>query len=77
MPGICNKSQVLMQSLAAVSLALVGRSNGDDKLIKSSFEVYGAALKGLRGVLKKETDSKHTQDTLASMMAMTTYEVSL
>lgn len=74
MPSISNKSPVLTQSLAAVSLSIVGRSNHDEKLIKRSFEVYGSAIKSLRGVLRRE-DGNHSQDTLASMMAMTVYEV--
>lgn len=75
MPSITDKSQVLTQSLAAVSLSIVGRSHRDEKLIKRSFEVYGSAINSLRGVLRRH-EGKHTQDTLASMMAMTVYEVS-
>ena len=74
MPGICDKSPVLAQSLAAVSLAIVGRTNSDERLVKQSFEVYGLALKGLQKALAPNASS--SQDTLAAMMAMTTYEVS-
>lgn len=73
MPGICDKSQVLAQSLAAVSLAIVGRTNRDERLVKQSFEVYGLALKGLQNALGPNVSS--SQDTLAAMMALTTYEV--
>ena len=45
MPSICDKSKTLTQSLAAVSLAIVGRANEDEALIKRSFEVYGYALR--------------------------------
>ena len=73
MPGICDKSQVLAQSLTAVSLAIVGRMNSDERLVKQSFEVYGLALKGLQKALAPKVSS--SQDTLAAMMALTTYEV--
>ena len=73
MPGICDKSQVLAQSLTAVSLAIVGRMNSDEVLVKQSFEVYGLALKGLLKALTPKVSS--SQDTLAAMMALTTYEV--
>jgi hypothetical protein len=72
MPGIYDKSQVLAQSLTAVSLAIVGRMNRDERLVKQSFEVYGSALKGLQNALARNVSS---QGTLAAMMSLTTYEV--
>jgi hypothetical protein len=76
MPDISNKSNVLIQSLAAVSLAIVGRSNDDERLIKRSFEIYGGALRAL-GKSLTNAKSRSSQDTLASMMALKTYEVCL
>jgi hypothetical protein len=47
--------------------------NRDERLVKQSFEVYGLALKGLQNALAPNVSS--SQDTLAAMMALTTYEV--
>lgn len=74
MPNVCDKSNTLTKSLAAVSLAIVGRANEDEALIKRSFEVYGYALRELqKTLLRKQTQSN--QNTLAAMMALKTYEV--
>ena len=74
MPEICGKSKTLTKSLAAVSLAVVGRANKDEALIKRSFDAYGYALMELQDtLLGKQTQSN--QNTLASMMALKTYEV--
>ena len=74
MPSISDKSKALTQSLAAVSLAIVGRANEDEALIKQSFEVYGQALGELQKTLLRK-QPRSNQNILASMMALKTYEV--
>lgn len=73
MPNM-SKSLALNQALAAVSLAIVGRANEDERLIKQSFETYGMALGSLRRALMGR--ERGSEDTLATMMALKTYEVS-
>lgn len=74
MPGLSNKGKALNEALAAVSLAIIGRTNSDKRLETHSFEAYGNSLRELRKALASSS-TRSSQDTLAATMAVTTYEV--
>lgn len=74
MPEETNKSKTLSESLAAVSLAVVARVNSDGGLIKHGFEIYVNALQEARKALASPV-SRSSQDPLASLMALATYEL--
>jgi hypothetical protein len=76
MPDVGHKSKVLIDSLTALSLAVVSRAHSDERLAKDSFDVYGSALLELQVALASPT-TRSSMQTLAAAMAISTYEVIL
>lgn len=74
LPGALHTSDALSAALTAVSTAMVGRSFGDDRLVKVSHQLYGTALSNLRKALLNSKNGV-TPDTLGATMALSNYEV--
>ncbi|KAH8898680.1 hypothetical protein GQ53DRAFT_816913 [Thozetella sp. PMI_491] len=70
------KSRLISQSLLALYTGFVGRTNGDDGLLKVGIELYGHALHMLNEVVRSFGNTEAgIQEALASSIILTRFEL--
>lgn len=73
-PRMQGKNRSLELAATALSLVVLGRKNGNIKVINEGLDNYGKALEGLQQMLSSP-DRMYEEHTLASCMAMSLFEV--
>ena len=73
-PAHLGTKVTLDSAMAAFTLHLLGKTNGDDRLVRESRSIYGQSLVALQMALNHPVEWKSTE-TLGSAMILCMFEV--